>query len=155
VRNPEEKGIDSLIPNSDTNDCVKPDHSGNGKLSSQAGSPLPHVVVLGEVLWDVFEDSRRLGGAPLNFGIHARRLGQGVTLLSALGADDLGAQAERIAPLGLDTRFLKTTPRFPTGTTQAGRAKTDGPNSPSRGRPLTMRWTSPTATSTSRAPYQP
>ena len=88
-------------------------------LSLQAGSAVPHVVVLGEVLWDLFEHSRRLGGAPFNFGVHAQRLGHPVTLISALGADELGEQAaEMIAALDLDTRFLQTTSRFPTGTAQ-------------------------------------
>ena len=88
-------------------------------LSLQIESPLPHVAVLGEVLWDLFEDSRRLGGAPLNFGVHARRLGHPVTLISALGADELGEQAaEIIASLDLNNHFLQKTSRFPTGTAQ-------------------------------------
>jgi fructokinase len=88
-------------------------------LSLQAGSPLPHAIVLGEVLWDLFEHSRRLGGAPLNFGVHARRLGHPVTLISALGTDEPGEQAaEMIDGLDLDTRFLQKTSRFPTGTAQ-------------------------------------
>lgn len=86
-------------------------------MSLQAGSALPHVVVLGEVLWDLFDHSRRLGGAPLNFGVNARRLGHPVTLISALGADEPGEQAaEMIASLDLDTRLLRRTSRFPTGT---------------------------------------
>ena len=80
---------------------------------------LPHVVVLGEVLWDLIDHSRRLGGAPLNFGVHARRLGHPVTLISALGTDEPGERAaEMIAALDLDTRILQTTSRFPTGTAQ-------------------------------------
>jgi fructokinase len=98
---------------------VIPDRTEGENLSLQAGSPLPHAVVLGEVLWDLFEHSRRLGGAPLNFGVHARRLGHPVTLISALGADELGEQAaKKIAALDLDTRFLQKTSRFPTGTAQ-------------------------------------
>ncbi len=93
--------------------------TGNENLSLQAKSAGPHVVVLGEVLWDLFEHSRRLGGAPLNFGVHARRLGHSVTLISALGADEPGEQAaETIAALDLDTRFLQKTSRLPTGTAQ-------------------------------------
>ncbi len=96
---------------------MNPDCTSNGDLSIQAG--LPRTVVLGEVLWDLFEDSRRLGGAPLNFGVHARRLGHPVTLISALGTDELGEQAsEMIASLDLDTRLLQTTPLFPTGTAE-------------------------------------
>ena len=55
----------------------------------------------------------------MNFGVHARRLGHSVSLISALGADEPGEQAaEMIAALDLDTRFLQTTSRFPTGTAQ-------------------------------------
>jgi len=109
-----EKEIDSGNPNPDTGGCVS---TKKENLSLQVGTALPHVAVLGEVLWDVFEHSRRLGGAPLNFGVHARRLGHPVTLISALGADEPGEQAaEMIAALDLDTRFLQTTSRFPTGT---------------------------------------
>lgn len=74
-------------------------------------------MVLGEVLWDLFEQSRHLGGAALNFAVHARRLGHPVTLLSAVGADELGQQArEKIAGMDLETAFVQTTARFPTGT---------------------------------------
>ena len=72
---------------------------------------------MGEVLWDIFPLSRRLGGAPLNFGAHAKRLGHEVSLVSAVGKDDLGRQAAgKIAQLQIDTSFLQTTTAFPTGT---------------------------------------
>lgn len=83
------------------------------------------VVVLGEVLWDLFGDVQRLGGAPLNFGAHARRLGHPVTLISALGTDDLGEQAAAlIAAMDLDTRLLQKTSRHATGTAQVGLGRT-------------------------------
>jgi fructokinase len=73
--------------------------------------------VLGEVLWDLFPDSIHLGGAPLNFGVHARRLGHPVYLISAVSADELGTRAvSDIAALDLDTTFLQTTAALPTGT---------------------------------------
>jgi fructokinase len=78
---------------------------------------LESVAAVGEVLWDVFPDSIRLGGAPLNFGVHARRLGHPVYLVSAVGADDRGRQAAReIAALDLDTTFLETSVTLSTGT---------------------------------------
>ena len=78
---------------------------------------LPAILALGEILWDLFEDGRRLGGAPLNFGAHARELGHPVSLISALGADALGAEAaDLIGSLGLDCRFLQTDHDLPTGT---------------------------------------
>ena len=75
------------------------------------------MVSLGEVLWDIFPHSSRLGGAPLNFGVHARRLGHDVCLISAVGVDDLGRQAaERITALQINADFLQATSEFPTGT---------------------------------------
>lgn len=79
-------------------------------------SKLPSIVVLGEILWDVFERTRRLGGAPLNFAAHLRRLGHPVGLVSGIGDDELGREAaERVAALGLDPDLLQTTSRFATG----------------------------------------
>jgi fructokinase len=86
------------------------------KLSLQDGYPPPSILVLGEVLWDIFEHSTALGGAPLNFAAHAKRLGFAPLLLSAVGADGLGhAARNEIAALGLDVSLLQTTRRFPTG----------------------------------------
>jgi len=83
------------------------------------GSPsrMGRVLALGEILWDVFEDSSRLGGAPLNFAAHASRLGHETLVVSALGDDELGRSARaQIEALGLGTRFIQATSRFPTGT---------------------------------------
>ena len=78
---------------------------------------LKRIVVVGEILWDVFPDSTRLGGAPLNFAVHASRLGFETRLLSAVGEDDLGKRARlEIAATGLDTSMLQTTTRWKTGT---------------------------------------
>ena len=75
------------------------------------------VAAVGEVLWDIFPNSTRLGGAPLNFGVHARRLGHPVYLVSAVGSDDRGREATReIATLDLDTMFVETSTTLPTGT---------------------------------------
>jgi fructokinase len=78
---------------------------------------LPAIVVAGEVLWDVFETSERLGGAPLNFAARARHYGHRTELISALGADKRGRKArEAIAALGLDNERLKVAPGYATGT---------------------------------------
>lgn len=78
---------------------------------------LPAVVVVGEVLWDVFDTSERLGGAPLNFAARARQLGHRVELISALGADERGHKARKaIAALCIDSRWLQTRTSLPTGT---------------------------------------
>jgi fructokinase len=74
------------------------------------------VVAVGEILWDVFQDSMRLGGAPLNFAAHAIRLGHDVVLVSAVGEDELGRSAlQHIEMLGLSTRLIQQRAEFPTG----------------------------------------
>jgi fructokinase len=68
------------------------------------------------VLWDDFPDSRRLGGAPLNFAFFLTRLHHRPMLVSAVGTDASGAEARSaITALGLDTTFLRSTDRHPTG----------------------------------------
>jgi fructokinase len=76
-----------------------------------------HALVVGEVLWDVFPDATRLGGAPLNFAAHFKQLGHIPRIVSAVGRDALGdaARAE-IASLGLDPTCLQRAERLNTGT---------------------------------------
>lgn len=81
---------------------------------------LPSVAVVGEVLWDIVGDSRRLGGAPLNFSAQLYLLGHPVRLISAVGDDEAGATAVRhIRSLGLGSGLLQTSRRFATGTALA------------------------------------
>ena len=76
-----------------------------------------NTLVVGEVLWDVFPDATRLGGAPLNFAVHLKRLGHTPRIVSAVGQDALGQAAiADISALGLDTTFLQTSDQWPTGT---------------------------------------
>ncbi len=74
------------------------------------------IVTIGEILWDVFPDGERLGGAPFNFSAHAARLGHEVLFLSAVGDDTRGhAALESVRGLGLSTEFLRVTPGASTG----------------------------------------
>ena len=58
-----------------------------------------YVVGLGEILWDKFGDSKRLGGAPANFAYHASRFGHKNLVVSAIGCDadgdDIVAELDR------------------------------------------------------------
>jgi fructokinase len=75
------------------------------------------ALVVGEVLWDVFPDATRLGGAALNFAVHLNRLGHVPRIVSAVGRDALGeGAAAEIESLGLDTTFLQSSDTFRTGT---------------------------------------
>jgi len=51
------------------------------------------IAGIGEVLWDVYPDAARFGGAPANFACHAAALGAEAWMASAVGVDDLGDRA--------------------------------------------------------------
>lgn len=48
-----------------------------------------YVVSLGEALWDVLPEGKKLGGAPANFAFHAGQFGLNAIAVSALGEDKL------------------------------------------------------------------
>ena len=74
------------------------------------------IVAIGEVLWDVIGEKEYLGGATLNFAAHAARLGHTVFFVSAVGKDERGRRViERMAELGLSTRYVRELETYPTG----------------------------------------
>ena len=78
-----------------------------------------YVVGLGEVLWDVLPEGKKLGGAPANFAYHAGQfLGSDNTIaISALGEDRLAEETiEALREHGLND-LLPRVP-YPTGTVQ-------------------------------------
>lgn len=48
------------------------------------------ILVLGEILFDLFPDGKRLGGAPFNFAFHLKNLGFPVRFVSRVGMDPSG-----------------------------------------------------------------
>ena len=88
-----------------------------------------HIVVgIGEVLWDLLPEGRRLGGAPANFAYHSHALGADGIVVSAIGEDKEGqAICDQLAERGIATTYLTKTPQYPTGSvsvnlTQDGQA---------------------------------
>ena len=78
-----------------------------------------YVVGLGEVLWDVLPEGKKLGGAPANFAYHAGQfLGMDNTIaVSALGKDKLAEETiEALKEHGLN--YLLPRVNYPTGTVQ-------------------------------------
>ncbi|MGB0396054.1 MAG: PfkB family carbohydrate kinase [Flavobacteriaceae bacterium] len=74
------------------------------------------VAGLGEVLWDVFPDKKKLGGAPANFAAHTQQLGAQSYLLSAVGKDALGQTAiVKLKRLGIDTSGVQFNRHSSTG----------------------------------------
>jgi fructokinase len=75
------------------------------------------IVGLGELLWDLFPVGRQLGGAPANFAYCSHLLGDNGTVVSRVGADELGNDIrESLAAFGLSDDFLESDEEYPTGT---------------------------------------
>lgn len=77
----------------------------------------PEIVAIGEILWDIFPDEKRIGGAPANFAYYISRLGAKAALVSRVGQDSLGVQAfAACRAAGLVTDFIQKDLSHPTGT---------------------------------------
>ncbi len=82
---------------------------------SSEGLTTPVVISLGELLWDVLPEGKRVGGAPANFAYYASKNGAEAYLVSAIGNDDLGADLETaIHEYGIEAILQKNS--HPTGT---------------------------------------
>lgn len=53
------------------------------------------IVGIGEVLWDVLPEGKKLGGAPANFAYHVSQFGLDSCVVSAIGHDALGREVEQ------------------------------------------------------------
>lgn len=74
-----------------------------------------YVVGLGEALWDVLPEGKKLGGAPSNFAYHAAQMGVKAIAVSALGDDKLGE--ETVTQLKeKQLNYLMPRVPYPTGT---------------------------------------
>ncbi len=51
-----------------------------------------YIVGIGEALWDVLPDGKKIGGAPANFAYHISQFGYDSRVVSAVGDDKLGAE---------------------------------------------------------------
>ncbi len=75
------------------------------------------LVTIGEVLWDLFPDGKKLGGATFNLAYHARQLGVQAAAVSRVGADARGEEISvEAVHLGLPRDLLQVDPSLPTGT---------------------------------------
>jgi fructokinase len=75
------------------------------------------MLGLGELLWDVFPDGKRPGGAPANFAFHAAQLGHPASVISRVGHDQLGKDLlGHLGSNGIATEFIQIDPEKPTGT---------------------------------------
>ncbi|MBD5284150.1 MAG: carbohydrate kinase [Bacteroides sp.] len=73
------------------------------------------VVGIGEALWDVLPDGKKIGGAPANFAYHVSQFGLPGIAVSAVGHDRLGEELTgKFAERGLRTDMPEVD--YPTGT---------------------------------------
>lgn len=75
------------------------------------------VVGMGEALWDVLPEGKKIGGAPANFAYHVSQFGLSSCVVSAVGDDALGKGiVNNFTSKGLN-QLIATVP-YPTGTVQ-------------------------------------
>lgn len=75
------------------------------------------VLAFGEILWDIIENKKYLGGAPLNFAVHYAQCGGQSAILSRVGHDEDGANAiQRIGLRGVGTHMIQHDDARATGT---------------------------------------
>ena len=75
------------------------------------------VVGMGEALWDVLPEGKKIGGAPANFAYHVSQFGLDSCAVSAIGDDALGIELlENFNKKGVK-HLIETVP-YPTGTVQ-------------------------------------
>lgn len=75
------------------------------------------IVGMGEALWDVLPDGKKIGGAPANFAYHVSQFGLDSCAVSAIGDDALGEELlENFDRKGVN-HLIEKVP-YPTGTVQ-------------------------------------
>ncbi len=74
-----------------------------------------HIVGIGEALWDVLPEGKKIGGAPANFAFHMSQFGYDAIAVSAVGDDDNGRELrDTLQSRGM--KFLLPELDRPTGT---------------------------------------
>lgn len=74
------------------------------------------ILSFGEILWDVFEDGKEIGGAPFNFAAHSAKLGAESFLVSCVGNDENGLEAiEKAKNHGIKCDYVSVDRKRQTG----------------------------------------
>lgn len=75
-----------------------------------------NATSIGEILFDIYPTHKKLGGAPLNFIYHIRKITGGGNIISKVGKDALGSKAiSEIQKLGIPTVYIQQDAVHPTG----------------------------------------
>jgi len=74
------------------------------------------ILSFGEIIWDVYETEKFIGGAPLNLAAHCSKQGAESFMLSAVGNDNLGKRAlEEVKGFNVKTDFISVNQEKETG----------------------------------------
>ncbi|MFO7861830.1 MAG: carbohydrate kinase [Desulfosalsimonas sp.] len=74
------------------------------------------ILVIGEILVDIFPQYRRIGGAPFNFSYHLQQMGLPVCFISRIGQDNIGKEiSDFLWQNRFDAGHIQSDPRHPTG----------------------------------------
>ncbi len=74
------------------------------------------ITAFGEILWDVYPDSKRLGGAPFNFIYHIWKITGNTNFISAVGNDNYGKEiVSYLNSINFITNNLIVDEEHPTG----------------------------------------
>ena len=77
------------------------------------------AVAFGEILWDVFDNKKKIGGAPLNVVLRMKSFGCDATVISSVGNDEDGSVIlNEVKALGIKTDGIIQSDSFPTGVVQ-------------------------------------
>lgn len=72
---------------------------------------------IGEILWDIFPDGKKLGGSPMNVVYHCQAAGINSTVISAIGKDDLGTEIiDQMKEKQVPNNYMQICLGSPTGT---------------------------------------
>ena len=74
------------------------------------------ICCFGEILWDLFPEGKKLGGAPFNVACSLKSLGADVEFISRIGQDSLADEILiEVTSKGISTDSIQIDPIHPTG----------------------------------------
>jgi fructokinase len=80
-----------------------------------------NITSIGEILFDMYPNHKRLGGAPLNFIYHVKKLTGSGNIISRVGKDVLGNKViNDLNHVGISTGFIQHDTLHPTGIAKVG-----------------------------------
>lgn len=75
------------------------------------------ITAIGEILYDIYPDEKRLGGAPFNFIYHIWKFLGKANFISSVGEDENGKEIfYQLSEIGFPTSHIAIDRRHPTGT---------------------------------------